>query len=850
MSSVVEYPSLTARDYFRRRASGVVRRRPVARGRFLYAGGDKIYVKGVTYGTFRPDAQGCEYPDPQIVARDFAQMANHGFNAVRTYTPPPRWLLDLAYENGLWAMIGLPWEQHIAFLDQPERRRAIEAGIRGGVRALVGHPAVLAYAVGNEIPAPIARWYSRRRLERFIERLYRAAKAEDPGALVTYVNYPSTEYLSLPFLDFVCFNVYLEAPANFEAYLARLHNLAGDRPLVMGEIGLDSRRKGETEQASSLDWQVRSAMASGCAGAFVFAWTDEWHRGGHDIEDWDFGLTTRARTPKAALRAVREAFDEAPFPAAASWPRVSVVVCTYNGARTLRGCLQSLEAVHYPDYEVIVVNDGSTDASAAIAREFKCRVITTENQGLSQARNTGWQAASGEIVAYLDDDAYADRHWLQYLAATFRAGNHAAVGGPNILPPADGPIAECVWNAPGGPIHVLATDTLAEHVPGCNLAVRKDRLEALGGFDAQFRVAGDDVDLCWRILERGWTIGYSPSAMVWHHRRNSVRAYWRQQRGYGKAEALLEDKWPEKYNAIGHVKWGGQLYGRGLTRMLGQRTRIYHGVWGGAPFQTAHRGIPRLWSVLPTIPEWYLVILALAGLSLLGGFWGPLLWAVPLLVLAGGATLVQVGLSAAQADFPNAPRYRASMFKRRLLTAFLHLIQPMARLAGRIQNGLTIWRLQVPRERDMHAPRQLALWSESWQAPEVKLKEIEDRLRAQGATLVHGGPWDRWDLKVRGGLLGAACLLMTVEEHGAGKQLFRFRIWPRIAWEGFVGAVLVSLLSVLAGADGDWLVMGILGLAGGLVTLRMLQASSAALAALRWAITSGDSAASGSGGAR
>src|SRR6185312_13048723 len=98
-----------------------------------------------------------------------------------------------------------------------------------------------------------------------------------------------------------------------EAYLARLQNLAGDRPLVLAEVGLDSRRNGLEGQAETLAWQVRSTFASGCAGAFVYAWTDEWHRGGHDIEDWDFGLTDRARNPKPALAAVAAAFAETPL---------------------------------------------------------------------------------------------------------------------------------------------------------------------------------------------------------------------------------------------------------------------------------------------------------------------------------------------------------------------------------------------------------------------------------------------------------------------------------------------------------------------------------------------------------
>jgi beta-galactosidase/beta-glucuronidase len=254
--------------------------RPHVSGRFLYVGDEKLWIRGVTYGTFRPDADGNEYHDPAVVERDFALITENGLNAIRTYTVPPRWLLDAAQDSGLRVMVGLPWEQHVAFLNDRQRARTIEARVRAGVRACAGHPAVLGYTIGNEIPAPIVRWHGHRRIERFLERLYQAAKAEDPEGLVTYVNYPTTEYLQLSFLDFLCFNVYLETQPRFEAYLARLQHLADERPLVMSEIGLDSRRQGEDAQAHALDWQIRSAFASGCAGAFVFAWTDEWHRGG------------------------------------------------------------------------------------------------------------------------------------------------------------------------------------------------------------------------------------------------------------------------------------------------------------------------------------------------------------------------------------------------------------------------------------------------------------------------------------------------------------------------------------------------------------------------------------------
>jgi O-antigen biosynthesis protein len=807
--------------------------RPHALGKFIFTGDKKLYIRGVTYGPFRPDLNGDKYHNPEVVERDFAQIAANGLNAVRTYTVPPRWLLDAAEQHGLRVMVGLPVEREAMFLDDRKRAQSLEEWVRAGVRACAGHPAVLCYTIGNEIRSSIVRWHGHRRVERCLERLYRAAKAEDPDGLVTYVNYPSTEYLQLPFIDFVSFNVYLESQERLEAYLARLHNIAGDRPLVMAEIGLDSYRHGEDAQARVLDWQVRTAFAAGCAGAFVFAWTDEWFAGGTEVKDWDFGLTDRDRLPKPALRAVRDAFADAPFPQDVCWPPISVVVCSYNGERTIRDCFEGLLKLEYPNFEVIVVDDGSSDATAAITREYGFRLISTENRGLSNARNTGLEAATGEIVAYLDDDAYPDPHWLTYLAATFLSTTHAGVGGPNIEPPGDGPIADCVANAPGNPAHVLISDQEAEHIPGCNMAFRKACLEAIGGFDAQFRTAGDDVDVCWRLRQRGWTLGFSPAAMVWHHRRNSVRAYWRQQRGYGRAEGLLERKWPEKYNVEGQVTWAGRIYGKGLAQAPGLRGRIYQGVWGSAPFQSIYQPTPDGLRSLPMRPEWYLIVVALAAITALGILWRPLLFGFLPLAFAVGASFMQVGLSAAQASFAGASsRARVTLVKLYTLTAFLHMLQPLVRLRGRLRSGGGARRRRGALSLIAPWPRTFTIWSERWQTPDERLRSVEAALRTAGATFLRGGDYDRWDLEVRGGMFGAARTCMASEDHDWGRQLIRFRSWPRLSPKGIVPALLSAALSTGAALDHAWIACAVLGVMSLSLVLLTLQECAAATAAV------------------
>ena len=807
------------------------------RGKFLVDGEDKFYARGVTYGTFRPREEGCEFPLPDVVDADFAAIAAHGMNAVRTYVVPPRWVLDSASAHGLRVMVGLPWEQHVTFLDDRARARAIEERVRGMVRTCAGHPAILCYTVGNEIPASIVRWHGRRPVERFLERLYLATKEEDPAGLVTYVNFPTTEYLDLPFLDLVTFNVYLEDRQPLEAYLARLQNLAGDSPLVMAEIGLDSRRHGLDEQARVLRWQVETAADAGCAGAFVFGWTDEWHRGGHDIEDWDFGLTTRDRRPKPALAAVSAAFARMPPVPDADWPRMSVVVCTYNGEATLRDCLDGLLKLDYPDYEVIVVDDGSTDGTAAIAAAYPYRVVSTENRGLSAARNTGLAAATGDVVAYTDDDARPDPDWLTLLALTFRTTDHAGVGGPNLPPAGDGAIADCVANAPGGPVHVLLSDREAEHIPGCNMAFRKECLEEVGGFDPRFRTAGDDVDLCWRLQERGWTLGFNPAAVVWHHRRNSLRMYWRQQRGYGRAEALLERKWPERYNAPGHLAWSGRLYGRGVNLPPPRRWRVYYGTWGSSPFQQLYRPADGTLASLPLMPEWYLGIALLAAVSLLGVTWPPLFLALPVLAACLAPLLAQAFRGAARARFPTAPRSRWETLRLRALVAGLYLAQPVARLDGRVRHGLTPWRIRGGRSLALPRRRSLEVWTEHGEPPDAWVRRVEDALRSAGAAFHRGGDFDRWDLHVDGGLLGAARLRIAVEEHGGGRQMTRYLAWPRCSGTAVVLCVALAGLAAVSAAEGAVVAAGVLAALLTAVALRLAaecgRATAVAVAAVR-----------------
>jgi GT2 family glycosyltransferase len=763
----------------------------------LVPGGEKLHVRGVTYGTFGA-SNGSAFPPAERVRRDFNAMVAAGVNTVRTYLPPPLWMLDAAHEAGLRVMVGLAWEQHVAFLEQPHRARDIATRVAQQVRDCEAHPAILCYAIGNEIPAPIVRWHGKRRTERFLEQLYWAAKSADPGGLFTYVNYPSTEYLELPFLDLSAFNVFLEDEGTFESYLARLQNLSGDRPLLVTEIGLDSRRNGAQAQARALAWQVRHAFATGAAGVFVFSWTDEWHRGGEEVTDWDFGLVDRQRRPKPSLEVISKAFASIPFSRDGVWPRISVVVCTHNGQDTLPECLSRVRALAYPDFETIVICDGSRDSSALIARDHGAVVIETDHRGLSHARNCGIARAEGEIVAFLDDDAYPDADWLYYLAAGFRDERNAGVGGPNLPPDDERLVADCVAAAPGGPIHVLISDREAEHVPGCNMAFRKSALEQIGGFDERFRTAGDDVDVCWRLQKAGKTLGFSAGAVVMHRRRDSVMRYLKQQYGYGKAEALLERKWPSRYNRAGASRWSGRIYERPTSAQPRRRPQVRYGTWGTGLFQSIYDPPPSMLASIFRMPESLLLLALLGAVSGLGLLWRPLLVALVPLAAVFGWILTRAVAGGWNANPPVPGRSALETFERRALTAVLFLAQPCARLAGRLRNGLSPWRRRLRPGGAWPRPRKVELWSELWREPPARIAQLHDALAMRGGFVRSGGPFDRWDLDLRTGPLGGVKIRVAIEEHGAGKQLLRARIWPRASAGSILVALTLALVAIFA----------------------------------------------------
>jgi GT2 family glycosyltransferase len=800
-----------------------VTERVTVRSKFFFEGEKKFFVKGVTYAPFAPDSEGYQFGTKEQVARDLATIRDTGVNLIRIYTTPPRWFLDLCLENGLRVLFSIAWMEHVEFLNDPKVRASVEKAVIDAVREHKGHHAIFGYLLGNEIPSSMVRWLGAKRVTEFVEHLVNIARHEDPRALYSYASYPPTEYLLPQNVDFLTFNVYLHRREDFERYLARLQNLAEDKPLIMGEFGMDTIRHTEEEQAEMIGWHLDAVVRGGLAGTILYAWTDEWHRGGMDILDWAFGLVKRDRTPKKALATVRGFFDNsksiihrAPLPRV---PKVSVIVCSYNGGQTLEACLRSLKKIDYPDYEVVVVDDGSTDHTKEILSHHPwVNAIYQTNHGLSVARNVGAAAATGEIIAYTDSDCMADPDWLYYLVGTLLSGNYAGVGGPNISPPAQNWHQACVAAAPGGPSHVLLTDVVAEHIPGCNMAFYRWAFEKVGGFDPEYRKAGDDVDFCWRLQQEGEVIAFSPSAIVWHYRRFTLKAFRKQQEGYGEAESLLRFKHLVFFGPTGTAKWKGQVYGAPRFTWLINQPVIYHGVFGEGLFQCIYPTPQSELAAYLSSIEW----VTLTSFLFLLAIPFPVLRIVAYLMF-GGTFLVALSYMIHAKLEPRFDTIRA-----RLLVAFLALSQPLVRGWARYFTWLKFKRTPESvisaREKDFVPSKvrglsKLVFWNEEGKGRELLITAVIEALETEGWSYSTDTGWKEWDIQIYGSFWWGVTMKSVTEYHGGPKCLTRVRLATRMVATTFLANFLMISLLIYLAATGHSMLLPVAMYAGAMFVI-------------------------------
>ncbi len=772
-------------------------------GKHFCVNGTAHFIKAVTYGPF---AESVDHDVEMARIRD-----ELGANAIRIYEIPLIGFLHSAAKAGLRVFITIPWTHHVDFLHERDALKAAHELVHDAASRFRGHPAIGGYFVANEIQATLVRWMGPGRVKRALESLIDTGKRADPGALFSYANYPTTEYLLPANQDFVSFNVYLESPDTFGSYLGRLQNLAGDKPLLLAEFGVDTRANGDDMQTEMLNWHLDEVCAAGLAGTTIFAWSDNWMRGGAAVTGWDFGLIRRDGSSKPALGKLAarwEKIDSAADGISLTTPaKISVIVCTYRGSATLTGCLESLEAQRHPDFEVIVVNDGSDPAVTAIAEKFPAfKLLNIEHGGLSKARNIGAENAGGEIFAYTDDDCVAPPDWLTWLAFAYeQSPEFSCLGGPNIPPPPQNFEQACVAASPGGPAHVLMTDRIAEHVPGCNLSVRRAAFESIGGFNPIFWTAGDDVDFCWRLMDAGFEIGFHPAAFVWHHRRFSFKTYFKQQSGYGKAEAMLIPLHPNRFGDIGGARWHGSIYEPARRNSLSGFSRIYQGIFGYEPYQMIYGGGASVLGYVIGTAQWLLTgfvfcLIALFNWSSPGNpaltpldvfFW--------ILGIAGAGMVTTSITYAMRTGFKAVLPTGYSRFTGRVCLSFLAFAQPLIRSYKRLKGSLkhtkipssfpsSIGPFFLPEFRWLTRWKRYRFWSDTGITRDNLLHEIlHGEKRPISIPVRSGTGWEDWDIDLPVSYFWTLHLRTVTEYHADEDRLTRCKLESRptlltVAW--------------------------------------------------------------------
>jgi hypothetical protein len=343
----------------------------------------------------------------------------------------------------------------------------------------------------------------------------------------------------------------------------------------------------------------------------------------------------------------------------------------------------------------------------------------------------------------------------------------------------------------------MLNDTQAEHIPGCNMVFYKWALVGINGFDPIFRQAGDDVDVCWRLQQAGWKIGFSPAGFVWHYRRSTVRDYLRQQRGYGAAEALLIRKHPEYFNSFGGSIWRGRIYTSSGLGVLVRPPMIYRGLFGSAGYQFLYGSEPAVTLMLATSMEYH-VMVTLPLLVLSAVFH-------PLLPVAITSLALSAGVCVAAASQAILPRNKSRWWSRPLI-ALLFFVQPIVRGWARYQGRFSTLPVRLTRRQSLDSvalrdSRQPLSEIRYWAEPRIErlawVGEILQRLDAQGWPNRSDVGWSDYDVEVYDARWSKLQLTTVAEEHPGRKQLLKCRLRPRWALRATVLFWMLTGLELL-----------------------------------------------------
>jgi hypothetical protein len=350
-------------------------------------------------------------------------------------------------------------------------------------------------------------------------------KRHSANVMVASKYRPDAAITPLPEEDFLYAEVPPMAPAELRGTIAGIHELAYQRPVIveLAQVFPDQ------------DQCVALAFRGGAAGVVAqpvpAAGAREW-----------LGL----RILRSAETMPFAALEDSHSSLAEPQPMVSVVVWGPQSEGASDDVLDSLSRVVYPNFEVIAVDENLARRAAVLqAKSPRLRDVRSPNPGLAASRNAGWNAAQGEIVAFIHPDCVADPHWLTFLVRTMEDGGlDGCMSATYALPQMSSLAAYIAADSRS------AGACAPERLPhGCNFAFRKDALTRVGGFDSRFGPDGSEVDLWWRMKDAGLRLGRSPAALVWRSGTVGVKGYLGQQSEHGRDETVLRATHPQQFAA-------------------------------------------------------------------------------------------------------------------------------------------------------------------------------------------------------------------------------------------------------------------------------------------------------------
>jgi cellulose synthase/poly-beta-1,6-N-acetylglucosamine synthase-like glycosyltransferase len=238
-----------------------------------------------------------------------------------------------------------------------------------------------------------------------------------------------------------------------------------------------------------------------------------------------------------------------------SSPKISIVIPAKGLNSSLEECIEHCLQLNYPEFEVIVLPD-----SPVVLPYPNVIVIPTGTLGPSEKRDKALSDSDGDIIAFLDDDAFPRRDWLRNAVMYFDENKVAAVGGPAITPESDNFLQKAsglVYSSflGGGSVgyrYVPKTQREVDDYPSCNFLVRKSVMEELGGFNCKFW-PGEDTKLCKEITnDLNMKIIYAPEVLVYHHRRSLFGPHLRQVWSYALHRGYFVKRFPETSLRLGY----------------------------------------------------------------------------------------------------------------------------------------------------------------------------------------------------------------------------------------------------------------------------------------------------------